>query len=271
MAKRKVLFINQEIAPYVPKSELATMGRDLPQKMQEGGFEIRTFMPKWGSINERRGQLLEVIRLSGMNLVINDIDHPLIIKVASIPVSRVQVYFIDNEDYFLRRQGMAEDEAGTEYADNGERAIFFARGVLETVRKLRWTPDIIQCQGWMAGVVPFYAKTVYHDDPSFTNAKIVTSLFRSQPRSHLGDNFKRCVAFREAGPELLEPYADKFDYMELGKLAIDYSDAVVEADGDASKGLSDYAQGKGMPMLAYPGENYAQGYKAFYHSLFDEK
>lgn len=135
MVKKKVLFINQEMVPYVPTSEMATMGRNLPQKIQENGFEIRTFMPKWGNINERRGQLHEVIRLSGLNLIIDDTDHPLIIKVASIPVSRLQVYFIDNEDYFQRRRTMTEDESGEEFTDNGERAIFFARGVLETVKK----------------------------------------------------------------------------------------------------------------------------------------
>ena len=154
MAK-KILFINQEICPYVPESEMSIMGRQLPQKIQESGYEIRTFMPKWGSINERRGQLHEVIRLLGMNLIIDDTDHPLIIKVASIPNTRIQVYFIDNEDYFMKRQ-MTRDESGEEYPDNGERAIFFARGVLETVKKLRWTPDIIHCQGWMAAVIPLY-------------------------------------------------------------------------------------------------------------------
>lgn len=135
MAKKRILFINQEIVPYVPTSEMAVLGRDLPQKMQAGGFDVRTFMPKWGNINERRGQLHEVIRLSGLNIVIDDTDHPLIIKVASVPVSRLQVYFIDNEDYFIKRRTMTEDENGDEYTDNGERAIFFARGVLETVEE----------------------------------------------------------------------------------------------------------------------------------------
>ena len=143
MAK-KVLFVNQEINPYLPESAMSVIGRDLPRMTQDAGFEIRTFMPKWGVINERRGQLHEVIRLSGMNLVIDDTDHPLIIKVASIPTSRIQVYFIDNEDYFAKRQ-MAMDESGNEYTDNGQRAIFFARGVLETVKKLRWSPDLIVC------------------------------------------------------------------------------------------------------------------------------
>ena len=144
---KKVLFVNQEIIPYVPETEMSHYGSEMPHLMQEAGYEIRTFMPKWGSVNERRGQLHEVIRLSGMNLVIDDTDHPLIIKVASIPQTRIQVYFIDNEDYFQKRSAMTKDELGNDYPDNGERAIFFARGVLETVKKLRWAPDIIHCQG----------------------------------------------------------------------------------------------------------------------------
>ncbi len=270
MIKKKVLFINQEITPYVPESEMSVMGRQLPQKMQENGFEIRTFMPKWGAINERRGQLHEVIRLSGMNLIIDDTDHPLIIKVASIPVSRLQVYFIDNEDYFLHRQAMTEDENGTEYADNGERAIFFARGVLETVKKLRWTPDLVQCQGWMAAVVPLYIKTAYHDDPSFANAKVITSLFGEQPKSSMGDNFKNCVEFRSASAELLKPYAENFDFKELGKLAIDYSDGVIEAGENVNSDLLAYAKDKSMPLLGYPGNDYVSAYKDFYNQILDK-
>ena len=145
MKAKKILFITQEIFPYVPESKMATAGRQIPQAIQESGFEIRTFMPKWGNINERRNQLHEVIRLSGMNIAIDETDHPLIIKVASIQAARMQVYFIDNDDFFLKRAMMVDDE-GKEYADNMERAIFYARGVLETVKKLRWVPDIIQCQ-----------------------------------------------------------------------------------------------------------------------------
>ena len=270
MIKKKVLFINQEITPYVPESEMSVMGRQLPQKMQDNGFEIRTFMPKWGAINERRGQLHEVIRLSGMNLIIDDTDHPLIIKVASIPVSRLQVYFIDNEDYFLHRPAMTEDENGMEYTDNGERAIFFARGVLETVKKLRWAPDLIQCQGWMTAVVPLYIKTAYHDDPSFANTKVVTSLFDNQLKTQLGDNFKRCVEFRDAKADLLKPYAEKFDFMELGKMAIDYSDGVVEAGENVNADLLAYAKGKEMPVLNYPGKDFAPAYKDFYNQILDK-
>ncbi len=269
MAK-KILFINQEITPYVPETAMSLLGRDVPQKMQESGFEIRTFMPKWGNINERRGQLHEVIRLSGMNLIIDDTDHPLIIKVASIPTSRLQVYFIDNEDYFLRRPLMTTDENGEEYADNGERAIFFARGVLETVKKLRWIPDVIVCQGWMGAVIPFYIKTAYHEEPSFANTKVVTSIFAEQMKSGLGDNFKKCVEFREATSELLASYNDKFDFRELGKMAIDFSDGVIAAEAESNATLLEYAKTKGTPTLDYAGEDFTEAYKAFLEQIAGE-
>ncbi len=269
MAKKKILFINQEISPYVPDTDMSVMGRALPQAMQEKGHEIRTFMPKWGNINERRGQLHEVIRLSGMNLIINDTDHPLIIKVASIQQARVQVYFIDNDDYFARRQ-MEKDEMGNDYPDNGERAIFFARGVLETVKKLRWVPDIIHCQGWMSAVVPLYIKTAYHDEPSFANTKVVTSLFTKTLNKDLGSNFKQCVEFREATADLLAPYNDNFDFEEMGKLAIDYSDGVVLAAADVNQALIDHTNEKAIPMLPYL-EDFADAYESFYNIICPEE
>ncbi len=265
MAK-KILFVNQEINPYLPESAMSLIGRDLPHKTQDAGFEIRTFMPKWGIINERRGQLHEVIRLSGMNLVIDDTDHPLIIKVASIPTSRIQVYFIDNEDYFTKRQ-MTMDESGNEYTDNGQRAIFFARGVIETVKKLRWTPDLIVCQGWMSAVIPFYVKTAYHDEPTFANTKVAMSLYPNQPKNILGENFKKTLEFKSANEELLKPYNTNFDLIELGKLAIDYSDGVIEGGTPITESLIKYAEDKQLPLLRYPGENYGQAYIDFFNSL----
>ena len=269
MAKKKILFINQEISPYVPDNNLSLMGKDLPQAMQERNHEIRTFMPKWGTINERRGQLHEVIRLSGMNLIINDTDHPLIIKVASIQSARVQVYFIDNDDYFGKRL-MEKDEQGEDYPDNGERAIFFARGVLETVKKLRWVPDIIHCQGWMSAVIPLYVKTAYHDEPSFAETKVVTSLFTQNLNKDLGDNFKKCLEFRDAREELLKDYHDNFDFIELGKLAIDYSDGIVQADKVVNKELLNYAKGKNIPVLGYH-EDFADEYEAFYDQIYPDE
>ena len=263
---QKILFINQEITPYVPDSELSLMGKALPQTMQDNGHEIRTFMPKWGTINERRGQLHEVIRLSGMNLIIDDTDHPLIIKVATIVQTRIQVYFIDNDDYFSKRQ-MTANEQGEDYPDNGERAIFFARGVLETVKKLRWVPDIIHVQGWMGAVVPLYIKTAYHEEPSFANTKVVTSLFPNNLKSDIGTNFKKCVEFREAKASLLKKYKDNFTFEELGKLAIDYSDGVIAANKKVNKELMKYAADNNIPTLAYPGEDFAAAYEEFYAKL----
>jgi len=269
MAK-KVLFINQEISPYVPDTELSVMGREVPNKVQESGFEIRTFMPKWGTINERRGQLHEVQRLSGMNLIIDDTDHPIIIKVASIPATRLQVYFIDNDDYFMKRK-MTVDELGEEYPDNGERAIFFARGVLETVKKMRWAPDIIHCQGWMAAVIPLYIKTAYHDEPSFANSKVITSLFPGTLKNDLGENFKQCVPYREASPELLKAYKEKFSFIELGKLAIDYSDAIIETGEKVNKNLSKYVEKRGIPTLKLQGEGAMDAIIDFYKQIFPDE
>lgn len=264
---KKVLFINQEITPYVPESEMSVMGNLMPHKIQELGFEIRTFMPKWGIINERRGQLHEVIRLSGMNLIIDDTDHPLIIKVASIPQSRIQIYFIDNEDYFQKRKTTVDDN-GDEYSDNGERAIFFARGVLETVKKLRWTPDIIHCQGWMSAVVPLYVKTAYKEEPQFANTKVVTSLFSEQPKGNLDDNFKHSLEFKEANSKVLEKYNERFDFIELGKLAIDYSDGIVKVNDNVNDDLLKYAQANDKPVFNHStAEEALNDYTTFYNKL----
>lgn len=267
MEAKKILFINQEIVPYVPESELSTIGRKLPQAILDKGYEIRTFMPKWGNINERRGQLHEVIRLSRMMLIMDDTDHPLIIKVASIPSTRIQVYFIDNDDYFAKRL-MATDEDGNEYQDNGERAIFFARGVLETVKKLRWIPDIIHCQGWMTSVVPIFIKTAYHDEPSFANTKVVTSLFNDNLTCDMTDSFRRCLEYRDAKPELLDKYNAKFDFKEMEKLAIDYSDGIVEAGDKVCPELIKFAEDAGKPLMRYPGADLnSELYEEFYDKV----
>ena len=269
MAK-KILFINQEISPYVPESEMSTMGRLAPQRVFEKGFEIRTFMPKWGNINERRGQLHEVIRLSGMNLIINETDHPLIIKVASMPSCRTQVYFIDNDDYFTKRQ-MGVDDKGVPYTDNGERAIFFARRVLETVKKLRWIPDVIHCQGWMSAIVPLYIKTAYKDEPSFSNVKVVTSLYNNELDKDFGPDLRHFIEFRDANAEVLSVYPEVLDFNSLSKIAIDFSDGVIEAGTKVDPELVNYAESKGVPVLKYPGEDYKPAYKEFFDSICGEE
>src|SRR5512136_2047178 len=178
MEKTNILFVHQEITPYLNESPMGLVGRYLPQGIQERGKEIRTFMPKFGCINERRNQLHEVIRLSGMNLIIDDTDHPLIIKVASIQSARMQVYFIDNDDYFQRKHTVS-DSSGKEFDDNDERALFFARGVIETVRKLRWSPDIVHCHGWLTSLIPIYLRKLYSDDPVFNKLKTVYSVYNN--------------------------------------------------------------------------------------------
>lgn len=267
MQVKKVLFINTETSPYVPENNLAQMGKIVPEHFQNNGYEIRTFMPKWGTINERRGQLHEVIRLSGMNIIIDGTDHPLIIKVASIPVSRVQVYFIDNEDYFLRK-GMERDAEGKLYEDNGERAIFYARGVLETVKKLRWVPDVIHCQGWMSSIVPLYIKKAYQDEPCFRDVKIVSALYHKKDmEGTVGENFKSCLAFKDINETMLADYENNFNIKELGKLAIDYSDGIIEMSDDINPVLKEYAKAANKPILAYSDEDFLDRYKNFYESL----
>ena len=203
MASRKILYVCQEIMPYLPETELSALSRHLAQAMQERGNEIRTFMPRYGCVNERRNQLHEVIRLSGMNLIIDDNDHQLIIKVASIPSARIQIYFIDNDDYFARKAALTDSE-GEEFADNDERAIFFARGVLETVRKLNWSPSIVHCMGWMSAVMPIYLKKVFNDDPLFRDVKVVVSLCDDKFSRPLDANFKTRIANEGVEDEKLE-------------------------------------------------------------------
>ncbi|MDD3079509.1 MAG: glycogen/starch synthase [Paludibacter sp.] len=266
----KVLYISQEIFPYLPESELANMGRYLPQAVQERGRETRTFMPRFGAINERRNQLHEVIRLSGMNLIIDDTDHPLIIKVASIQAARLQVYFIDNEDYFRRKETIA-DESGVEFTDNDERSIFFIRGVMETVKKLRWTPDIIHCEGWMTAVAPLYIKKAYNDDPFFKNSKVVYSLFNDEFKKPFRDLFSTTLLLE--GFDQDEPFKlnDKvIDYVALSKLAVDFSDGVIQSSPVVNEQVLTYTKEKNIKLLPYVNvEDYADEYVRFYDSLFD--
>lgn len=262
---KKVLFINHEITPYVPETQLSLMGRKAPQNAQDNGSEIRTFMPKWGEINERRGQLHEVQRLSGMNIVINDTDHPLIIKVASIPQTKIQVYFIDNDEYFVKSKNPDEPTQ-----DCAERAIFFARGVIETMKKLRWSPDVIHCQGWMSYFVPLYIKQAYQDEPAVNNAKIVTSLFNVEPNAPLESDLKQRIAFKDITIESLAKYPDQFTNADLTQIAIDYSDGVIAASEGIDSEILKIAEESGAKFMPYPGEDFGDAYIKFYDSLFEE-
>ncbi|MBR1630398.1 MAG: glycogen/starch synthase [Paludibacteraceae bacterium] len=262
---RRILFISQEITPYLSETPRSLLGRMLPQTAQESGFETRTFMPKFGEINERRNQLHEVIRLSGMNLIIDDTDHPLIIKVASIPSARIQVYFIDNEDYFHRRRS---DEPVKSQSDNDERSIFFVRGVLETVKKLRWTPDIIYCQGWMSALAPLYIKRAYQDDPFFRNSKIVYSLTDIAMPAELDEHFAEKSLVDGVEPDDLKQVAGgPVSLNALMRLAIDYSDAVMLTSESVNEELLQYAQQRNLPVMPYTPLEQKQAYVDFFHSL----
>lgn len=272
MKASKVLFITQEITPYVAETEVSTFGRKVPQAIQETGREIRTFMPKWGNVNERRNQLHEVIRLSGMNLIIDDTDHPLIIKVASIPSARMQVYFIDNDDYFQHRL-LAKDENDEEYDDNDERAVFYARGVLETVKKLRWYPGIIHCQGWVSAIVPLYVKKAYNEDPSFRDAKVVFSLFDDKLEKPLqADIINKLILKGIDRSEVESILPADANYDDLMKLAISYSDGVIQSSPNVNPELLEYARSKNIPVLEYhPFETFAEACNKFYSEICPEE
>jgi len=269
MKAKKVLFITQEITPYVPETDMSLIGRQLPQAIQEKGREIRTFMPKWGNINERRNQLHEVIRLSGMNLIINDTDHPLIIKVASIQTARMQVYFIDNDDFFQHRL-MAVDKNGSEYTDNDERAIFYARGVLETVKKLRWCPDIIHCHGWMSALAPFYIKTAYKEEPSFRDSKVVYSTYGDYFKTPLQKNLEARVMLKGMEEKDLEAFKGATTCLDLEKIAANYSDGVIANSQNVNQEIIEYAKSLNRPTLDYqPSETYADACDAFYDEVWN--
>ena len=270
MKTKKVLFITQEIVPYVPESAMALSGRNIPQAVQESGVEIRTFMPRWGNINERRNQLHEVIRLSGINIIIDDTDHPLIIKVSSIPSARMQVYFIDNDDYFHKRRMMVDDK-GEEYEDNAERAIFYARGVLEAVKKSRWFPDVIHCHGWMSALAPLYVKTAYREDPLFANAKVVFSAYNDFPQKAPLANFENTLLYRDVNKQMLEETGINLSSPEvLKQFAVAFSDGIIQGEPGAGADILKMAQEKNLPILEYPGmENLGKIYGDFYDNLFE--
>jgi starch synthase len=269
MASKKILFISQEIIPYLPESEMSIIGRMLPQGIQDHGKEIRTFMPRFGCVNERRNQLHEVIRLSGMNLIIDDTDHPLIIKVASIQTARMQVYFIDNDDYFSRKYTLI-DEKGNFSKDNDERAIFFARGVIETVKKLQWSPDLIHCHGWFTSLIPLYIKKYYNDNPLFMDSQVITSIYDHEFSEVLNVRLKDKLAWDGISAEDLE-IISKPNYVNLMKLAINFSDGIVFGSRNINAQVEEYVKSSGLPHLVYqPEETYIEAYSNFFDKFLSE-
>ena len=269
MEKKRVLFISQEIAPFLPSSDIANIARKLPQGIQEAGKEIRAFMPRFGNINERRHQLHEVIRLSGMNLIINDVDHPLIIKVASVPQAKIQVYFIDNEDFFKRKATVTDDK-GNSFSDNDERAMFFGRGVLETVKKLGWKPDIIHCHGWLTALTPLYIKKLYKNDPHFEDTKVVYSIYDDSFNKNWDSNFYNKLKFDGFEEDDIELLKD-VDFVALNKMAINVSDGVVQGSETIQDELMTEIQTAGTPFLEYYSEeSCVKPIDEFYDQIIEE-
>ncbi len=270
MEKKRVLFVAQEIMPYLEETNIARIGRYLPQGIQERGKEIRTFMPRYGNINERRNQLHEVIRLSGMNLIIDDNDHPLIIKVASIQQARMQIYFIDNEDYF-QRKAVIRDKSGEFFDDNDERAIFFARGVLETVKKLGWGPDIVHCHGWFTSLVPLYLKKSYKVNPLFVDTKVVMSIYDDDFSEEFRGDFGKRLKYDGITNKDLA-YYKKANYVNVIKAAIEFSDAVIIGSEKINPEIKDHLKKINKPVLAYQDQDsYIDAYSDLYDRMLVEE
>ncbi len=270
MEKTRVLFVNQEIMPYLEESHMSTIGRHLPQGIQERGREIRTFMPRYGNINERRNQLREVIRLSGMNLIIEDTDHPLIIKVASIQQARLQIYFIDNEHYFQRKATLSNKQ-GKFFEDNDERAIFYARGVLETVKKLGWSPDIVHCHGWFSSLVPIYLKKAYIDNPLFSDTKVIYSIYDDDFTEELSPGLSKKIIMEGINNKDLTHYKSP-NYVNMIKAAINYSDAMIIGSEKINPEIEDYLKKVNKPILDYQDmDHYVDAYSEYYTKILAEE
>ncbi len=266
MEDKRILYVSSEVVPYLAENEVSLMSYEVPKMINDLGGQIRIFMPRYGNINERRHQLHEVIRLSGMNLVVNDLDMPLIIKVASIPKERIQVYFIDNDEYF-KRKATFTDEDGVLYPDNDERAIFFAKGVVETVKKLNWVPDIIHVHGWMASLLPIYMKHFYKNEALFSETKIVSSIYSQSFEGSLDAEMINKIKFdgipHESISEIEIP-----NYENILKASISHSDGVIIASNNLSSSLTKFIESSGKPFLPFASQDeFAQAYTSFYKKI----
>ena len=271
MGKKKILFASQEIYPYLPETKMSNVGLHLPKKSIEQGNEIRVFLPKFGTIKEKTNNLHEVIRLSGMNLIIDDFDHQLIIKVASIQSARMQIYFIDNDEYFPRKVKF-HDEEGNFMKNNEERMIFYCKGVIETVKKLGWSPDMIHCQGWFSSLIPLYIKTLYKEDPLFKDTKVIYSVFDTDFEGELDSALMEKLLFERKLEESDVKGIKNPSFVNLSKFAIDYSDAITQASKTINSDVSDYIKKNDKPFMKYPGEeNYEETYNNFFDTLVEEE
>lgn len=270
-AKHKIIFVSQEITPYLSATDNAKWGRTLPQAIQGRKYEVRTFMPNFGDVNERRNQLHEVIRLSGINISINDADHPLLVKVASMQPSRIQVYFMDNDDYFQKLDSDA-DALGTNRPDNDERIIFFTRGTMETATKLQWEPAIMQVSGWMSSLIPLYMKRLFGNEPNFINTKLVYTILPEAKIESLDPAYFEKLKVEGVADEDLAKFANEpVNHNLLHKMAISYADAVVFQNVEPDAELIEWCDKNGKQWHKIEGEgDHVDFYDDLYKSLMPE-
>jgi starch synthase len=272
MPKKKVLIITQEMNPYTAISEISEIARRLPQYVQQKGMEIRVLMPKFGTINERRHRLHEVVRLSGMNIIVDDDDFPLIIKVASLPGARMQVYFLDNEDFFRRKSVFTDDE-GAAFDDNEDRMVFFCKGAIETVKKFGWPPDIIHCHGWMTSLVPLYIKKAYKNEPLFRDSKVIYSMYENPLTDNFSENFFAKASINALNEGDLKAYKTN-DKIDVDRGAATFADGVIVGSESINESVTETLAGLETPVLEYPGaekEAYLPAYLEFFKSFLEQK
>ena len=268
MEKTKVLLVTQELRPYTTETIMSDIVRALPKGINDAGMDIRLLMPRFGTINERRHRLHEVVRLSGMNIIVDDDDYPLIIKVASLPGLRIQVYFLDNDDFFKRKY-IFEDKTGKVFDDNAERMAFFCKGALEIVKKFGWAPDIVHCNGWMTSLIPFYLKSAYSNEPLFELSKVIYSVYDQDYDENFGDEFFEKAAINNLKPDDLGAYRHG-DGVQLDLGAIQYSDAVIRGEEDLPEAVEAYLSETDKPVLAYQEEDFVPGYIGLYQELLSD-
>jgi len=269
MSKKKVLIVTQEMYPYTALTEVSEIARELPQHVQENGMEIRILMPRFGTINERRHRLHEVVRLSGMNIIVDDDDYPLIIKVASLPEARMQVYFLDNDDFF-RRKAIFADENGRPFEDNADRMVFFCKGVIETVKKFGWPPDIIHCHGWMTSLIPLYIKTAYKNEPLFQHSKIIYSIYQDPLERTLTDTFLAKATINNLTSEDLNAFKNGSG-VTPHKGAVAFADGLIKGSEQVGEGVQKMLDTTDKPVLGHQDNDYLSSYLEFYNALLAEE
>jgi starch synthase len=266
MEKKRLLLITQELAPYTEGTDISELVGKLPKYFADQGYELRILMPRYGVVNERRHRLHEVVRLSGMNIIVDDDDYPLLIKVASLPGSRLQVYFLDNEEFFKRKM-VFEDDKGVAFEDNADRAAFFCKGAIETVKKFGWPPDYIMCQGWMTSLLPLYLRTAYKTEPIFANAQIIYGAYDTPHEHEGGERFFQKAAINNLTKKHLEPYREG-DAVSMHKGAAHYADAVIIGSETLDTSVPYLSVSGEKPVLPWqPNDEALPGYLEFLKGL----